>query len=87
MLTPPPPPPDVDCGVEGLLDSVVLALVALFEALELAAAGPAGPGVDGGVLAGTWCCWCSFWRMVDEIDSLIEAADETRSVVLASLPV
>jgi len=85
MLTPPPPPPDVDCGVEGLLDSVVLALVALFEALELAAA-----GVDGGVLAGTWCCWCcwcSFWRMVDEIDSLIEAADETRSVVLASLPV
>lgn len=91
MLTPPlaDVAPEADCGVEGLLDSVVLALVALLEAFELAVAAvaalvlvvlaeaaPPTPGVDGGVLNWACCCW-SFWRMVDEMDSLMEAADET----------
>lgn len=102
MLTPPlaDVAPEADCGVEGLLDSVVLALVALLEAFELAVAdvlalvlvvvfvslaeaAPPTPGVAGGLLDWVCCCW-SFWRMVDEMDSLMEAADETaetRSVV------
>lgn len=99
MLTPPlaDVAPEADCGVEGLLDSVVLALVALFEALALAVAVVTAvvlvavvvlvkaepPGVDGGVLDWVCCCW-SFWRMVDEMDSLMDEddkVDETRSLV------